>query len=1042
MGIGVVLAQTTQVTGTVLAAEDGAPVVGVSVVVKGATNIGTVTDGDGAFGLNVPSNANTLIVSFIGMITQEVTVKSDMRIVMAADLQQLDEVVVVAYGTQPARMVTSAISTVKADVIRDIPNVSIDHTLQGRVTGVQVTTPAGVVGQPPIVRIRGVNSITSGTSPLYLVDGVPILTGDIGRDGQANGLADINPSDILSVDILKDAAAAALYGSRAANGVILIVTKSGSRERLSVTYDGWVGFSTPTNYARVMNAREYVDFKNMAVKNRYGTDEMSLTANYISPYGNKAFNMMTDSNGKTIDTDWKKTVFQTGITFNHTVAVSGGSPKTTYYFSGNYTDQTGMVIGDLYSRFGIKANMTVDATDWLKLGGNANVTTGSTSFVDMSRNGITLANGGFSRLAMINAPNIPVYNEDGTPVYSAAGIGYGPNTVSSQFANPVQFIQQGNDITTNVNRLIANFTADIKIIDGLIFRTLYGKDYVRTEDKRFLSPLHGDGTLYNGYATGLSTLYDQWVWTNTLNCVFESKNHHFNLLAGMEANENNWSSWGISRSNLTDLKYTYLQGTFTTNSALGMNMTSNSLVSYLGRINYDYDGKYLLSLNIRRDGYSALGDNHRWGNFGGVSAGWVVSDETFFSPALKMISSLKIKGSWGLTGNTKINDYASKSYYDPNYYGNNSTYWLGQTGDPNLKWETGAKWNFGLTAKLFDRVIVDFDYYYTKTNDLIMNVPQAPSKGIPGNQLLTNAGQIENKGFELTVSLDVFRTDDFQWFTSFNLTTNANRVLKLADGVEEIIRGDAYGIETTNITVVGKSLGQLYVAQTRGIDPSTGRRVFVTADGTELLMYFEDGYYHYRNNPAERYAPFGSGISVTDYRISGNTLPTYFGGWNNSFRYKGFDATLFFQFSGGNKVLNGTKATLSDMRFWNNAKEVLDKYWTPERPDATYAYPIYGDNYSNGSVHPISDWIEKGDYLRFKNLIIGYSFAGVPLLNRLGVSSVRIYGQAQNLLTITGYTGLDPEALANTQDVNLAGGTDKNTMPQAKTFTFGVNITF
>ena len=1042
VGIGLVSAQTTQVTGTVISADDGETVIGASVVVKGATNIGTVTDANGVFTLSVPTGATTIVVSFIGMVTQEVAIRPNMRIVLASDLQQLDEVVVIGYGTQSSRSVTSAISTVRADAIRDIPNVSIDQTLQGRATGVQVTTPAGIVGQPPIIRVRGVNSITSGTSPLYVVDGVPIITGDIGRDGQANALADINPSDILSVDILKDAAAAALYGSRAANGVILITTKSGNRERVTVTYEGWLGFSTPTKFAEVMNAEEYVNFKNLTVRNRYGTDEMTLTTGYTSPDGNKAYNLMRDSKGNIIDSDWKESVFQTGVTHNHTVSVSGGSPKSTYYFSGNYTDQQGMVIGDLYSRFGMKANTTVNATDWLKLGGNVNVTTGTTSYVDAARSGSNFAVGGFPRLAMINVPNIPIYNEDGTPFYITSGLGYGPNTITSTFSNPVQLVQQGNTRSTNVTRMIANVSADIKIIDRLIFRTLYGRDYTRTEDQRFWSPLHGDGVSNVGYALGISGLRDQWVWTNTLNYGFDINVHNFSLLAGMEANESNFSSWGIARRNLTDLKYDHLQGTYTTDAASSMSLSSNSLVSYLGRVNYDYDGKYLLSLNVRRDGYSALGNNFRWGNFGGVSAGWIVSDEAFFSPLTDAVTNLKVKASWGIVGNTNINDYASKSYYSPGFYGNNSLYWLGQIGDSNLKWETSTKWDFGFEATLFNKVTIDFDYYHTQTDDLIMSVPQAPSKGIPGNALRTNAGQIENKGVELNISSDIVRTRDFSWNTGFNISTNANKVLKLADGVEEIIRGDASALEITNITVVGKSLGQLYVAQTRGIDPATGRRIYVTAAGEEILMYFENGAYHYRNNPSERYAAAGAGISVDDYAISGNTLPTYYGGWNNSFKYKGFDATLFFQFSGGNYVLNGTKATLADMRYWNNAKEVINNHWTPERTNAIYAYPIYGDNYSNGSAHPISDWIEKGDYLRFKNLIVGYSFANVAFLNRLGVSNIRVYGQAQNLFTITGYSGLDPEALTNVGDVNLAGGTDKNTMPQARIFTFGLNITF
>ena len=434
MGIGLVTAQTQKVTGVVISEEDGQPVVGASVLAKGTT-VGVITDVDGKFTLSgIPSSAKTLQISYIGMQTAEVAIAPNIRVILKTDSKALDEVVVVAYGTQSARTVTASVSTVRADALKDVPSVSFDQMLQGRASGVSITTPSAGVGQAPIVRVRGVNSITSGTSPLYVVDGVPIESGNLSYLANANALADINPADIVSMDVLKDAAAAALYGSRAANGVILITTKQGQSGKVKVSYDGFVGFSNATDFYEMMNAQEYVDFKNLAVKNRYGTDELSLTTGYVSPYGNKAFNMMKDANGNYVDTDWKDAAFQNGLSQSHSVAVSGGSDKVRYYLSGNYTTQEGIVKGDKYDRLGVKANINVQATDWLKVGMNTNVTTGTTSYVDAARRGSNFAVGGFPRLALINAPNLPMYNEDGTPYYLAQGLGYGGNTVFSTFS--------------------------------------------------------------------------------------------------------------------------------------------------------------------------------------------------------------------------------------------------------------------------------------------------------------------------------------------------------------------------------------------------------------------------------------------------------------------------------------------------------------------------------------------------------------------------------------------------------------------------------
>ena len=972
-------------------------------------------------------------ISYIGMQTAEVAIAPNIRVILKTDSKALDEVVVVAYGTQSARTVTASVSTVRADALKDVPSVSFDQMLQGRASGVSITTPSAGVGQAPIVRVRGVNSITSGTSPLYVVDGVPIESGNLSYLANANALADINPADIVSMDVLKDAAAAALYGSRAANGVILITTKQGQSGKVKVSYDGFVGFSNATDFYEMMNAQEYVDFKNLAVKNRYGTDELSLTTGYVSPYGNKAFNMMKDANGKYVDTDWKDAAFQNGLSQSHSVAVSGGSDKVRYYLSGNYTTQEGIVKGDKYDRLGVKANINVQATDWLKVGMNTNVTTGTTSYVDAARRGSNFAVGGFPRLALINAPNLPMYNEDGTPYYLAQGLGYGGNTVFSTFSNPAAILSLGNGLSSDVTRFIGVFYAEATPLKGLSLKTQYGVDYARIEEQRFWSPLHGDGVNSKGLANAYNTKNNRWTWTNTATYNFSLGQNNFNLLAGTEASERNNSRWTAQRKDLQDDKFVVFQGPFGSATA-GGSLSNNTMVSYFGRINYDYASKYIVSLNYRRDGYSALSEKTRWGNFGGVSAAWRVSEEGFFKPLRNVVDDLKIKGSYGVVGNTDIYDYASKSFYSSYNYGINGTYGLAQIADPNLKWESSEKYSIGFNARLLDRISVDFDYYYTKSSDLILDVPQSPSKGIPGNIITTNAGKMKNSGIELTVSADVIRNSQFTWETSFNITTNKNKVISLADGVENILKGDNGGLEITNITVPGKSIGRLYLYPTAGVDPKSGRRVFITPEGDRTLLMFEKGGWFYEDG-----TEYAGEFEPVD---CGNTLPTWYGGWTNNFKYKGFDLSLFFQFSGGNKIYNGTKASVSDMRYWNNSKDVYKKYWTPERTHAEYPMPIYGDNYSNGSALPISDLVERGDYLRLKNVSLGYTFNTKNWSKAVGISALRLYVQAQNLFVITGYSGMDPETLTNVESATLSGGTDKNTLPQARTYTIGVNLTF
>jgi TonB-linked SusC/RagA family outer membrane protein len=1017
--IGIVTAQDSKVTGVVTSSEDGQPIIGASVLVIGTTT-GTITDFNGTFNLNVPKTAKTLRISYVGMQSVEVAIKPNLKVVLNPNAKELDEVVVIAYGTQSSKSVTSSIATVKSDALKDVPSVSVDQMLQGRASGISITTPSAAVGQSPVVSIRGISTINSGTQPLYVVDGMPITSGDLASMGNANALADINPADILSIDVLKDASASSMYGSRAANGVILITTKKGKSGSSKVSYDMNIGYSEPTDFIKVLNAKEYTDFKNQAVKNIGGSE---------------TFETMTDSKGRLIDTNWADHIYKNGLSQNHTVALSGGNDKTDYYMSANYTQNEGIVIGDNYHRLSLKANASVKATDWLKVGINTIYSKSKTAYMDGSRNGGTFSGSGLARLAIILPSNMPAYDDDGMPYYEYGRfLGYGNNSVVCTNFNPIALHEYGNNVTTRTDRIIASAYAEITPIENLTLKSQYGIDRATIEDNRFWNALHGDGyksssdLSVNGVANGEHANKDIWTWTNTANYKYELNKHHFDFLLGMEASNDRYKYWSVQGSGITDNAFSGIEADYSSYQH-GGNKFEKSMISYFGRINYDWDYKYMLSVNMRRDGYSPLGNDTRWGNFGGASVAWRISSEPFMEKYKDYVNDLKIKASWGLVGNSDIGYYPSKSTYAGTYYGTKPSYVMGYIKDSSLKWESTNNYDFGISARLMDCVSVDMDIYYSRSKNLILDIPQAPSTGIYGSSLTGNAGSMENRGLELAVSVDILRDGPLKWTSSANVTFNKNKVLKLTDN---ILSSDDGNFEYNNITVEGKSIGQLYLYKTGGIDPETGRRIFYSTDGERLTtfnkrFYKEDG------------TVFGGSLKQ---EMFGNTKPTYFGGWTNSFAYKGFDLNIFFQFSGGNKIYNGTKASSSDMRSWNNRKDVLTKSWKKKGDKATYAFPIYGDNYSNGSAYSISDWVEKGDYIRLKNISLGYTFNTKNWSKKIGISSLRLYAQAQNLFVISSYSGMDPEVLSNVMSPSLSGGIDKNTLPQARTYTFGLNVSF
>ena len=980
----------SELTGHIVDANTNEPLIGASVTVKGNKQEGVVTEVDGNFTLSTKENAPLkLKIEYIGYRPIDIEVydaEEPIEVQLKENSKFLNEVVVIGYGTQKRENVASSISSINNNSFKDVPVTSLDQVLQGRASGVSLTTPSGNVGQAPIVRVRGVASITSGTQPLYIVDGVPIQTGSNAQVGDVNALADINSDDILSIDVLKDAAASAVYGSRAANGVVLITTKKGQQGTAKVSYNGWVGIANAAKFFDVMNAQQYVDYKNLAVKNRYGTDEISLTNGYTSKYGNKAFNLIKNADGSYVDTKWRDYVLRTGLQQNHTVSISGGTDKVLYYASGNFNKQSGILKGDEYRKTGLTANVSAQANKWLKVGFSGTGSVSKQQTGDRSRKGELVSYSGFTRLALSDAPNIPAYTEDGSPYQEGGRLGYGPNTIQFPLTNPIGVLQSGSVIKTEDTRLIGNVFAEITPIKGLTLRTQYGADYMKIEDRNFFAATTVEGVEQNGTAENYSIRSRQYTWTNTANYNFSLGNHHFDVLAGVESYSKTFDQWGAEKSGLNESKFNFFEGPFSNIVSSDSKITESELLSYLARVNYDYDSRYIFSVNFRRDGFSALSKNNRWGNFGGVSAAWDVSREKFFKPLKDILANFRLKASWGIVGNTNIDEYAAKSFYSSSYYGNNGSYVIGQIGDSeNLKWESSEKWNIGFSTDLFNKVNVSLEYYTTNSSDLILAVPVAPSKGVPGNSIISNAGKMSNRGIELGINALLISTKDFSWSTAFNLTTNRNRVEKLSDGVQEII---STGLsETTNITVPGKSIGQLYLYPTGGIDEKTGRRIFYGEDGTKVLLEFEkEGKFF-----TEDGQPYAE--SKIKRVIAGNTLPIFYGGWSNNFTYKNFDLSLLFQFSGGNKIYNGTKATMSDVRWWNNSKDVWDNYWTPERTNAKYAKPIWGDNYSNGSALPITDWVENGDYIRLKNISLGYTFGKLPFLQKAGISKLRVYAR-------------------------------------------------
>lgn len=1043
-------AQTARTVTGKVTDDKGLPLSGVTVSAVGAERK-SLTDATGAFSIQVGDKTKSLRFSYVGFVDQVVSISgSSISVSLKAEDKSLDEVVVVGFGTQKRRDVTSSIANISGDKIKDIPVQSFEQALSGKAAGLNVTLPNGVLGNPPVVRIRGVNSIQGSSFPLVVIDGVPVFTGDISTNNSANNvLGNLNPADIEDIQVLKDAAASAIYGSRAANGVMLITTKKGKAGKAKVSYETWVGWTRPFKLFDVLNASDYISIKNEAIRNLPGP----AFSGHVT--GTPIF--FADSlNGRPVDTKWNDEVYQTGFQQNHNISVSGANGGTRYFFSANYTKQEGMLKANTFDRKQIRMNLEHKVNNWFTLGGNFSFSRSQTESPSTgSLPGTAFNTAGAARLAFVTAPNISPYLPDGR--FNVRGldnptlrnqlnqIGIGRNLVQSGFHNPTMLIAL-NKFTSLVDQIQSNVFAEIKLMKGLSFRSQYGVNWQRTEDKTFLNALHGDGigqtstTADDGSASNITGRYEIANFQNFLTYNFSIKNdHNFNITAGTEEQKTFVDRWGGARSGLTDGFFDEYQGSFTINdNPPGNLITENYLLSYFGRLNYNYKNRYFLGLTGRRDGYSAFAEGKKWGNFFGASVGWNVSDEKFFEGLKKTVNSFRLRASYGQVGNlSAVGNFASLSTFGSFQYGlGYPTLFFSQAGNQDLSWETSNKLDVGFQFGLFnDRITGEFSYYNTDLTDLIINRPLPSSMGIPGNSITANAASMFNRGIELTINARVIDNKDFTWNTSFNITTQKNQVTALAPGVTEIIGNTA--LERTNLTVVGQPIGSFFAVRTKGVDAQTGQRIFLDRQGREVLFDFGRpvaSRYLYRDGSI---AP-AIGIA-SDGVLSGNALPTVYGGFTNNFYFKGFDLSIDAFYSFGNKVYFGSRAGMLDQRFWNNFSEVKNR-WQKAGDQTNIPKIVYGDNISNGSAFPIQDNLFDGGFVRVRSLTLGHTLPA-KLIQKASISSARFYVQMLNPFIFTNYPGIDPEISAN-GNTAITPGVDRNTVGQARTITVGINVGF
>ena len=977
-----VSAQTTTVTGKVTGAK-GEPLSGVSIQVKG-TNRGTSTDNDGNFSINVTKPDAVLVVTSLGSARQEIHLagRTNIPITLTTTTTQLDQVVVVGYGSQRKRELTGAVSVVTAADIANRPIVNTGEALQGKAAGVQVTSVSGKPGAGLSIRIRGSSSISAGNDPLYVVDGIPMTD-----------IAAYSPNDIESISVLKDAASASIYGTRAANGVVVITTKKGRSGQSKIDFSTYYGTATTTRKLKVLDAHQYQEYMNEV----FGPGTIS------------------DSLVQANNINWPDEVFRTGNQKSYQIAFSGGSDKTQHYISLGYMDQVGTIRPASFDRINARLNLTSKMNNWLTV---TTATTISRTHNNDVTDNASVARGGVVLSALATPPTVPKYFSDGT-------IGQNPQT---GWENPLGAILGTSNKFTN-DRIVSNVGADIKFLSGFTFQSRFGIDYKNNSGQSFKDPwLTQDGRNGQGNLGQQTSTEFSWLSEQTLNYTKTFNHHNINALAGWSVQESHYDQTSISSSKLdTQYRHQSWDEMFMRSQIKGNPsklIDEWALVSYFGRINYNFEGRYLLQANLRVDKSSKFAPDNRNATFPSFSAGWRISEESFMRN-VTAIKDLKLRAGWGKNGNQEgiaSYEYLSLSNIDP-ATGNITP----ATIAPNdLRWETTTQTNVGIDMGFLDRrITLSADFYVKKTKDVLVRIPLS---GQIVSSVLLNSGSMQNIGQEFVISSKNIMKKDFNWTTDFNISFNKNKVtsignnLSLLGGFGEIYeRG--FGI----VLAKGYGLGEFYGYTAAGVDPATGEQLYLTKDKAPMP--------YSKTNPSDR-------------TFIGSAQPKFVYGMTNSVTYKNFDLTIFFQGSQGNKIFNGVRVETEGMKdSRNQSTDVLGRWKNPG--DVTR---IPGVSLASNDNTAISTrFLEDGSYLRFKTITLAYRI-DEKLLDKIGVSNASVYVSGQNLITLTKYKGFDPEVssfgggatnpdnryLSDNRNVSL--GVDYGAYPQAKVFLFGINI--
>ncbi|SFT64529.1 TonB-linked outer membrane protein, SusC/RagA family [Algoriphagus locisalis] len=993
----IAFAQDRVVTGTVISTEDNLGVPGATVIVKGTTN-GTATDLDGKFSLSVPQSGGVLVASFVGFLSQEITIgnQSDFTIMLEPDAKLLSEVVVTGYGTQSKREVTGAVSQIKGELIENLPLQSFDRAMQGRAAGVQVSSANGLPGGAVNIRIRGVGSVNAGNEPLYIVDGVQLNSRNDADFTQSNPLAFLNPNDIESMEILKDAASASIYGAQAANGVVIITTKKGKSGKAQFTFNVYAGTTEPLKYLDVTDGTEVYQLRKEAYTNAgNGLPE----ANALNSMGELPSNWQSltrdelDQIAADFDFyDWQREALITGQIRNYELSMSGGDDRTTYFLSGSYNQQEATVSPVNFQRGTFAVKLATQANSKLRFETNLNLSTFSQN-TPFATDGAFLGNPAFSAATVL--PQNPIYNEDGSFNESISGI-LNQNVIAVNSYNSGQ---------QRTNQFVGNIAANYKILDNLTFRSLFGLDYRLVQGEDYTDPRTPDGRGVQGRGSIQSNWNVNFITTQTLsyNKTFNSV-HNVSGIYGIEFRQETNQGISGSATGFPTFQFRTVQS-----AAIPEDITSfwtgfKRLGTFL-QVNYDYNKKYLVTLTGRYDGSSRFGADNLYGFFPSIRAGWYLKEEDFLKSS-STISELKLRVSYGITGNDQIGNFDSRGLYQGvgTYNGSGGIRPVG-LANPELSWEKNRTFNIGLDYGLFgNRVSGAIDVFNRESTDLLFPQPILWTNGF--GSVTRNVGSLENRGVEFEIStVNVNTPSGFRWNTDFNITYIENELTSLYDGLTELPSDPAIR--------VGESLGSYFSYEYAGVNPATGRPMWYDIDGN--LKYQ---------------------VQAADRKILGNSLPSWYGGMNNTFSYKGLELTVFFQYEYGRLIPDGQVGFMREnaSRLTLNAlQQTYDARWT-EPGQITYQPRVY-----SGGTEPRSSGMNTGgaslfnaDYIRLKQVSLAYNLQPA-LLSKIGLTRARIYATGVNLWTYAdGYPGYDPEFLGSATGI----------IPQTRNITLGLQVGF